>query len=87
MNGTALIIFARNPELGMVKTRLAKAIGNEKALVVYLKLLMHTNQITENLDCGKYVFYSEKIATADIWDNNLYFYKVQKKRRLRCKNA
>lgn len=34
MNSTALIIFTRNPELGKVKTRLAKAIGNEKALEV-----------------------------------------------------
>lgn len=73
MNKYALIIFTRNPEFGKVKTRLAKSIGNEKALEIYLKLLSHTNQITKNLGCDKYVFYSEKINMTDIWDNNIFF--------------
>ncbi len=77
MNTNALIIFTRNPELGKVKTRLAKAIGNEKALQVYLKLLAHTHQITKNLNCDKYVFYSEKMAKTDLWDNNTYFKQTQ----------
>lgn len=34
-----LIVFLKNPILGKVKTRLAKDIGNESALQVYLKLL------------------------------------------------
>lgn len=34
-----LIVFLKNPILGRVKTRLAKDIGNESALQVYLKLL------------------------------------------------
>ena len=31
----ALIIFTRNPELGKVKTRLAKSVGDESALEIY----------------------------------------------------
>ena len=34
---TALIVFVRHPEPGKVKTRLAKVIGDEKALTVYKK--------------------------------------------------
>ena len=42
----ALIIFVRIPELGKVKTRLAKDLGEEKALEVYKKLLQHTHDIS-----------------------------------------
>ncbi|MDP9046824.1 MAG: glycosyltransferase, partial [Bacteroidota bacterium] len=42
----ALILFVRHPELGKVKTRLAKVIGDDKALAVYQLLLSHTRQIT-----------------------------------------
>lgn len=41
MNNT-LIIFARRPELGKVKTRLAKGVGKEKALSIYSQLLEKT---------------------------------------------
>ena len=30
-----LMIFVRNPELGKVKTRLAKTVGDKRALEVY----------------------------------------------------
>lgn len=34
----ALIVFARAPELGLVKTRLAATIGDEEALTIYTEL-------------------------------------------------
>ena len=37
-----LLIFAKNPDLGKVKTRLAKSIGEQKALEIYQILLNHT---------------------------------------------
>jgi rSAM/selenodomain-associated transferase 1 len=43
-----LIIMARSPELGKVKSRLAKTIGEERALEVYLKLLSHTIQCAKD---------------------------------------
>ncbi len=67
MKTNALIIFVRNPELGKVKTRLAKTVGNEKALKVYKDLLLHTMLETTNLDCDKFVFYDENIEKNDIW--------------------
>lgn len=65
---TALIIFARHPELGKVKTRLASAIGDEKALKVYRLLLDHTKNITAELNCRKFVYYSDQVEEYDLWN-------------------
>ena len=45
----SLIIFARHPELGRVKTRLAAGIGNEAALAAYRALLGHTRAVVAPL--------------------------------------
>ena len=65
-----LIIFTRNPELGKVKTRLAKSIGNQKALDIYKLLLQKTKEVTQNATCDKVVYYSEKITENGIWNSN-----------------
>lgn len=66
---TALIVFVRHPEPGKVKTRLAKVIGDEKALTVYKKLLNHTQQITSPLSCRKFVYYAEDVIEHDLWSS------------------
>ncbi|SDX28614.1 hypothetical protein SAMN05216556_12326 [Aequorivita viscosa] len=73
----ALIIFTRNPELGKVKTRLAKTVGDESALNIYKFLLKHTVKITKNLHVDKYVFYSDEIHKNDIWDADIFRKRVQ----------
>ncbi|SRX74414.1 TIGR04282 family arsenosugar biosynthesis glycosyltransferase [Aequorivita antarctica] len=73
----ALIIFTRNPELGKVKTRLAKSVGDESALNIYKFLLKHTVAITEKLNVDKYVFYSENIHREDIWNSDIFRKKLQ----------
>ncbi len=77
MKNNALIIFTRNPQLGKVKTRLAKTIGNEKALEVYNDLLFHTMTETQNLDCDKFVFYDEHIESNDLWSEKIYEKQIQ----------
>ena len=72
MSKNLLIIFTRNPELGKVKTRLAKTIGNENALSIYKTLLFQTERAVREINCDKTVFYSEKISDKDIWDNFIY---------------
>lgn len=67
-----IITFTRNPELGKVKTRLAKTIGNPSALTIYKKLLKHTESVLRPLTCDKAVYYSVKIRENDIWDSNIY---------------
>lgn len=73
----ALIIFTRNPELGKVKTRLAKTVGDESALNIYKFLLQHTVEITKDLHVDKYVFYSEEIHKNDAWDADIFRKRLQ----------
>lgn len=77
MKTNALIIFTRNPQLGKVKTRLAKTIGDEKALQVYTDLLSHTMNVTIQLTCDKFVFYDERIVNNDGWADNLFYKRKQ----------
>lgn len=69
-----LMIFAKNPEIGKVKTRLARTIGDEKALMIYLKLLEHTHAIADKVFSDKAVFYSSRVQEFDILD----YYKFPK---------
>lgn len=62
-----LIIFIKNPLLGRVKTRLAKSIGNEKALAVYRDLLNQCRAMTLSVRAEKHLFYSDYIEE-DEWD-------------------
>lgn len=63
-----IITFIRNPELGKVKSRLAKSIGEQAALEVYIKLLEHTEHVLRQINCDKAVYYSVKVREHDIWD-------------------
>ena len=67
-----LLIFTRNPELGKAKTRLAKTVGDEKALEIYKFLLDKTKEITSKVTSDKAVYYSVKIRENDIWDASSY---------------
>lgn len=76
-NPNLLLIFTRNPELGKCKTRLAAKVGDKTALDIYKFLLQHTVSITKNLDCDKWVFYSEEVWEQDVWDSKIYSKKLQ----------
>ena len=67
LSSTALVIFVRNPVLGQVKTRLAKGIGNERALAIYLQLLQHTLEITRDLSFRKFIYYADEVSDYDLW--------------------
>ena len=84
----ALIIFIKNPQLGKVKTRLAKTVGDEKALEIYLKLSKITRENCQILwrdasilrglsNIQPYVFYSDFINTNDDWSNDIFKKAVQ----------
>ncbi len=77
MSKNLLLIFTRNPELGEVKTRLAKTIGAEKALAIYKFLLAHTKKVTEKIACDKAVYYSVKVREDDLWNGEIYQKKQQ----------
>jgi rSAM/selenodomain-associated transferase 1 len=73
-SGNYLLIFARNPELGKVKTRLAKSVGENKALEIYHKLLQKTKDIALKVSCFRVVCYSNFVDFNDLFDPT-YFYK------------
>lgn len=78
MSKNLLIIFTRNPELGKVKTRLAKTIGDENALTIYKTLIEKTVKTSSKINCDKAVYYSAKIQDNDIWDASIYHKYLQK---------
>ncbi len=74
----ALIIFIKNPVKGQVKTRIARTVGDDRALEIYLELskitrenavvlMAHPDTILRGVNC--YVFYSDFIDTNDEWSN------------------
>lgn len=78
MNKSLVIVFVRNPELGKVKTRLSKTIGEKDALKIYIALLRHTESVINSISADKVVYYSNKIQHNDLWCETQYQKKVQK---------
>ncbi len=72
-----LIILSKNPEAGMVKTRLAKSIGDEKALEIYEILRQHTALVAEKVDANRVVFYSRFIPSSDLFFNDNFSSRLQ----------
>ena len=72
-----LIIFVKNPELGKVKTRLARTIGDEKALYIYKLLLEQTFQVTVPVLAEKKLYYSEFVQNMDQFNDLVYEKHIQ----------
>jgi rSAM/selenodomain-associated transferase 1 len=79
MKENLLLIFVKNTVLGEVKTRLAKDIGDEKALAIYKELLFHTVSISCDIDVKKIVYYSNEIIERDLFDSIIYSKAIQVK--------
>ncbi len=73
----ALIVFVRNPVIGQVKTRIAKELGNETALEVYKKLLLHTRSILQPLSIDVFVYYADFINEDDLWNGAPFIKRLQ----------
>lgn len=67
IRGKLLIVFARVPQHGQVKTRLAKTIGDDATLWVYEQLLHHTASIVNQDEFDLAVFYTPKVPDMDLW--------------------
>ncbi|MBX9733902.1 MAG: TIGR04282 family arsenosugar biosynthesis glycosyltransferase [Chitinophagaceae bacterium] len=53
-----IIVLAKTPELGKVKTRIAAKLGEEKALAIYTRLLHYTFCLLKRIHCRKVVYTS-----------------------------
>ncbi len=82
----ALIIFARYPEPGKVKTRLASSIGKEKAAMLYKqwaeKIFFESEQA--KLISHRYLFYTERRDSRKIkkWVRNGFLFHAQRGNQL-----
>ena len=73
----ALIIFIKNAVKGKVKTRLARTVGEERALRIYLALLEHTRRVALSTSASRYLYYSDFIDTTDEWSPHDFTKLVQ----------
>ncbi len=73
----ALLIFIKNSEKGKVKTRLAKTVGDAKALEIYHALLDHTRKVALATSADRLLFYSNYIEENDAWAKEAFDKYVQ----------
>lgn len=75
----ALLIFARNPEPGKCKTRLASTIGDTAALAIYTFLLEHTAKIARSLkNTDKHVYFSDHQGDGSLWEPETFSCHIQR---------
>lgn len=72
-----VIIFARPPELGKVKTRLATTLGDGRALEIYEYLLAKTKTVVDHFEAKKYIFLTHKPDGYDYWDDTTDSVEIQ----------
>lgn len=74
-----VILFARHPEAGRVKTRLAKDLGDENALRIYQALLAHTLETVRNSGYRNVLMVEppDRTAEAGIWAPGMDLYLPQ----------
>lgn len=63
-----IIVFVKNIELGKVKTRLAKSIGDTSTFEIYSYLVELTEQITLNSKIPLHIYFSNEIIE-ERWSN------------------
>jgi rSAM/selenodomain-associated transferase 1 len=86
-----LLFFIKNPEKGKVKTRLASAMGDERAMKLYKRFLL---EILSTLNRGTFLFYlcfypENSLNDFKDWLGDDYLYMPQKGENLgeRMKNG
>jgi uncharacterized protein len=64
----ALIIFQKNRIPGQVKTRLAKTLGDEKALEIYDFMVANTHTCAKQADVSTFVYFSHQAEEQELWN-------------------
>ncbi|WP_297337419.1 TIGR04282 family arsenosugar biosynthesis glycosyltransferase [Algoriphagus sp.] len=88
MKKSAIIIFQKNAELGKVKTRLAKDLGDQTALAIYGQLCAYTHSVCKQVSVEKYLYFSNFIPQESSPDSS-YRFRLQRGKELgeRMSNA
>lgn len=69
MSAKEVLIFARTPELGKVKTRLAADVGDAAALALYQRLLAHTCDTVTRSGFPARVHLAGPMPERDLWSD------------------
>ena len=69
-----LIVFLRYPELGKVKTRLAKTLGEEEALLIYEELTAMTLSVASHYSHTCYLFYEGRLPAENKKKDNFKYH-------------
>lgn len=72
-----LMVFAKRPVAGRVKTRLAEEVGEERALEVYRHLLEHTRRTCLEIPVRRQVWFDGRPADAGRWTAPEFESRVQ----------
>jgi len=73
MTDKAIIVFLKQPVKGRVKTRLAKTLGDDKALEIYIRLLNNIRESVQRVSCDIHLFYdSDAGVPHDPWKRDNY---------------
>ena len=72
-----LLIFIRNPQLGKVKTRLARTLGDVETLRIYHILLEKTRSAALGCQAERWLLYSDFVESNDVWHPDFFQKKVQ----------
>lgn len=75
----ALIIMTKNPELGKCKTRLAKTLGDNKALEIYIQLIDYTAKIAKESKADKFIYSTDILIDKKRWECPNTFFSIQSK--------
>ncbi|WP_107037560.1 TIGR04282 family arsenosugar biosynthesis glycosyltransferase [Brumimicrobium mesophilum] len=76
-SNNALIIMTKNPELGKCKTRLAKTLGDEKALEIYIQLIDYTAEISKEIKADKFIYSTDILTDKGRWESSNTFFSIQ----------
>jgi rSAM/selenodomain-associated transferase 1 len=77
MEEQALIIFAKNPILGKVKTRLAADVGEIRSLEIYEQLLFITENVINHLNVDRLVYWDGGIPRNSAFSKSYFIQRKQ----------
>ncbi len=84
-----LMIFAKNPRPGEVKTRLAESVGDRRARSIYLRLLRRTRRVASRTEADRQIWFSRPPTESERWPRSRFVERLQEGDNLgsRMRNA
>lgn len=73
-----LMVFARNPSPGRVKSRLAESMGEKRALEIYCRLLDHTRHVALEVEADRQVWFTRATNELEHWPEEDFERRLQR---------